>query len=52
VEVTVSIAWQGRFCGNYNNDASDYFATPAGELVAIQQMNLGNWQYDRLWFTY
>ena len=39
VEVTVSMAWQGRLCGlcgNYNDDASDDFTTPAGDLAATE----------------
>jgi len=58
VEVTVSTAWQGSLCGlcgNYNNDASDDFTTPASELVATAD-EFGTswitaWRYHRLWFT-
>ena len=46
VEVTVSTAWQGRLCGlcgNYNNDASDDFMTPAGDLAATADVFGTSW---------
>ena len=48
VEVTVSQTWQDRLCGlcgNFNDDASDDFETPDGNLALTENAFGNSWLY-------